>query len=79
MIEMEKFRYYIEENVIDVNRPQNIEGMYRVEWDGIYIGYIYVCGINEDVGRPVWAATTEYVRLYVEDLGRLIEDSGMMF
>jgi len=33
MSEMEKFRYFIEENVIDVYRPQNIEGMYRVEWE----------------------------------------------
>jgi len=76
---MEKFRYFIEDNVIEVWRPQNIEGMYRVEWDGIYIGYIYVCDLDEDLGTPVWAATTEYARLYVEDLGKLIEDSGMMF
>jgi len=76
---MEKIRYFTEGNVIEVYRPQNIKGMYRVVWDGIYIGYIYVYDLDEDLGTPIWAATTEYARLYVEDLGKLIEDSEMMF
>jgi len=76
---MDKIRYFTENNIIEIFKPQHIEGMYRIEWDGIYIGYIYVCDLDEELGKPIWAATTEYTRLYVEDLGKLIEESGMMF
>ena len=75
---MDKVRYITEDNVIEVFKPQNIDGMYRVEWNGEYIGYIFVSAIDEETGSLTWGATTDYVKLYLEDLGLLVEASGMM-
>jgi hypothetical protein len=75
---MDKIRYFTENDIINIYKPQHLPGMYRVEWNEVYIGYIYVCDFDEERGAPVWAATTEYARVYVEELGKLIEANDMM-
>lgn len=74
---MSKLSLIIEGRIIEVFYPTYISGMYKVHWDKVFIGYIYVKTVNAELGITVWAGTTAYVDLYIKEIGNLIDSSNL--
>jgi len=74
---MSKLSLIVEGRIVEIFYPTYISGMYKVHWDKVFIGYIYVKTINAELGTTVWAGTTPYVELYVNEIGDFIESSNL--
>lgn len=69
---MEKINLVIEGGVVEINYPTDDRGRYQIVWDKIPLGYMYVTELDEDLGTPVWVATTPHVKLYLTELLSLL-------
>jgi len=74
---MGKLSLIIEGRIVEIYYPTYISGMYKVHWDKVFIGYIYVRTVDVHLGTRVWAGTTPYVDLYLNEIGDLIESSNI--
>jgi len=70
---MELYHYTIDKSKIEVY-PADTEGHYRVHWNGVGIGYIYVSDLDDDLGVPIWNGSTPLLNLHAPEIGRYIEE-----
>lgn len=72
---MKKLSLYIEESLIEIYYPCYIEGMFKIVWDDIHIGYIYTKGHHRVLKKRTWIATTPHVRIFIKELGSFLESA----
>jgi len=74
---MHKYKVIIDGWLFTIEHSVYIKGMYKVYWDKVWIGYIYY-RLDQSPARPRrWHATTDHTALFVSDLGRHIDASGI--
>lgn len=74
---MEELHYVINSRKLIIYYPVDESGQYRVEWEGYDIGYLYISVVCENLGTPVWEASSDRLALFKEELGEFIESSNL--
>jgi hypothetical protein len=69
---MPKHHTVIDGWLFTVEYPMYIQGMYKVYWDEVWIGYVYY-RIDQFPAHPrIWIATTDYTKLFLTELSEFI-------
>ena len=76
---MEQYHYKIDnkgkiEDLI-IYSPHHEDERYRVELEGLTVGYLYYSQMDNDLARPTWEGSTPSLSLIAAELGRFIESS----
>lgn len=59
----------------EIYQPIYNSGMYLVTLDQVEMGYLYISYMDEDLEKPVWIASTEFVEGHLDELSKYIESS----
>jgi len=74
---MPKHHTVIDGWLFTVEYPMYIQGMYKVYWDEVWIGYVYY-RIDQFSAHPrIWIATTDYTQLFLTELSEFINALGL--
>jgi hypothetical protein len=60
-----------------ITRPATEDERYRIELEGKVLGYLFFSQMNDDLGCPIWEATTPSLSLIASELGEFIERSDL--
>jgi len=72
---MDRLYYNIEGQMAEIYQPIYNSGMYLVTLDQIEMGYLYISYVDEDLEKPIWVASTEFVGTYLDELSKYIEST----
>ena len=71
----DRLYYTIDGHMAEIYQPIYNSGMYLVTLDQVEMGYLYISYIDEDLEKPVWIASTEFVEGHLDELSKYIESS----
>jgi hypothetical protein len=75
---MDMLHYNMGDTILTINYPIDESGHYCIETeDEKELGHLFIDGIHQDTGSPIWKGTTEEVNLIAEELGDFIEQSDL--
>jgi len=74
---MPKLNLNIEGFYFTIEYPVYIEGMYKIYWEEVSIGYIYYRLDEPAAPHKIWCATTDYTQLYLVELSLFIESNAI--
>jgi len=74
---MKLYKYTLDKTNIEV-KSRDVHAHYHVQWNGVYIGYIYVADICDELGCPIWSGSTPLLNLHAPEIGLYIEDSELI-
>jgi hypothetical protein len=70
---MPKHYTHIDGFLFTIEYPVFIKGMYKIYWDGFWIGYVYYRLDGSPPPNRIWHATTDYTQLYLSQLSKFID------
>ena len=74
---MECLNVIIDNRDVAIYYPQDESGKWFVQWEGFIIGYVYIERIDNHTDEAVWAASTDLLDAYVNEIGNSIEGSNL--
>lgn len=71
---MDRIKYNLRDNTnVTVHYPQDGNNKFVVEWEGVYIGYLYFAGIDYDEHEMIWFASSDLLNVYLEEITDYLE------